>query len=135
MEYLSGMKALNIPCKLNTSGDWHLWCFNWDKNELLNSSDSIFHEYGIEKNKKLPNGEVLNVANHIRACIDMIANSEFNLAQGMRHDFICTEEYDDEVFNLVLRLKDNSNWQEIDKFMGKEYKMKWLNFKGSDINE
>lgn len=133
MEYLSGMKALNVPCQLNTSGDWHLWCFNWDDNELLNSSDSIFHEYGIEKNKKLPNGQVLNVANHIRACLDMLANGEFSLAQGMKNDFICTDEYDSEIFELVLKLKDCSNWLEIDKFMGKEYKMKWLNFKRGEL--
>ena len=23
MQYITGLYALNIPCKLNTSGDWH----------------------------------------------------------------------------------------------------------------
>lgn len=129
MQYLSGRKALNVPCNLNTTGDWHFMCFDWSNNELLNSEDSIFKDYGIEYNKKLPNGLVLNVANHIRACLDMINNSEFSQAQGMRDDYICTEEYNEEIFNLVLKLKKNSNWLDIDNFMNREYKMAWLNFK------
>ncbi len=129
MQYLSGMKALNIPCALTTTGDWHLMCFNWNENEVLNTKNSIFKNYGIERNKKLPNGQILNVANHIRACLDMISNSEFANAQGMKNDYICTNEYNNEIFKNIIKLRNQSNWNDIDQFMCKEYKLEWINFK------
>ncbi len=134
MMYVSGIHALNIECELNTTGDWHRSALNWDvlPNRIKQSGDSIFEDYGIEKDKRLSfldNKPVYNVANHIRACLDLIAEGNFATAQGMRNDFICTDEYDEEIFQKVMLLKHNQNWKKIDDFMGKEYKMKWLNFK------
>lgn len=128
MEYLTGMKALNVPCCLNTTGDWHLNCFNWNKNELVNSSSSIFKDYGIEKNKKLPNGKITNVANHIRACLDMLEQGAFTKVQGMKNDFICTDEYNEKIFSLVLKLQSSSDWVKINDFMKRECKLLWIQY-------
>lgn len=129
MKYLSGMKALNVPCSLNTTGDWHLYCYDWEQNILLDSNKSIFKDYGIELNKTLPSGEVVPVANHIRACLDMLENGDFVNLQGMKNDYICCDLYNDEIFKQVMKLRKNQNWKEIDDFMSKEYKLSWINFK------
>lgn len=34
MKYISGVPALNIPCELNTTGDWHSACNDWDNLKL-----------------------------------------------------------------------------------------------------
>lgn len=129
MYYLSGIHALNLPCKLNTCGDWHLSSLQWSNLPLLNSENSLFGDYGIEKNKIIPeHTNHFNVANHIRALLDLLEQGKFAIAQGMNKDFICNDEYTEEIFSKVVLLKTNSNWNEIDIFMGKEYFAKWLAF-------
>jgi len=48
----------------------------------------------------------------------------------MNNDFICNPKYDEEIFKKVYELKNLKHWEQIDKFMGREYAMKWLRFKG-----
>lgn len=132
--YVTGIYALNIECKLNSTGDWHRSAIRWDvlPKRLKESDVSIFVDYGIEKNKTLnflKGSPKYNVANHIRACLDLLVEGNFPTTQGMRDDFICTDEYDEEIFKKDCMLKELSNWKDIDDFMGKEYKIKWLNFK------
>ena len=134
MKYLSDMHALNIECELETCGDWHQSCMDWDNinNCLRESDDSVFGDYGIEQDKVLKflnDKPIYNVANHIRACLDLIADGNFGLAQGMREDFICTRKYDNEIFEKIMLLKSSESWEKIDAFMGKEYMMRWLNYK------
>jgi len=50
MEYITGIHALNIPCKLDTSGDWHASALKWEKISTAESKDSLFGDYGIEQN-------------------------------------------------------------------------------------
>ena len=129
MIYLSGIHALNLPCRLNTCGDWHCSALKWKDLTLLNSDNSIYKEYGIEPDRTIPehNGSYY-VANHIRAILDLLEMGAFPLAQGMRDDFICTSEYDDEIFGKVLLLNKLPHWKQIDAFMRKEYYMKWVNY-------
>ena len=130
MLYISGIHALNLPCSLLTCGDWHSTSINWQNITLLDSSKSIFLDYGIELNKTIPeNSGAYNVANHIRALLDLILAGRFNLAQGMNNNFICNDMYTEEIFDKVFLLKNESFWSEIDRFMGREYYSKWLNFK------
>lgn len=75
MEYITGFYALNLPCQLETTGDWHRHSLNWSKPNIKNSENSIFREYGIETNRDLSFAGLNskhNVANHIRACLDII---------------------------------------------------------------
>lgn len=130
MLYLSGIHALNLPCALETCGDWHTSALQWKDLRLLNSEDSLFGDYGIEKGKTVPeHRERYNVANHIRALLDILALGNFAVAQGMKDDFICNDRYTPEIFTKVWLLKNTGNWADIDQFMEKEYRLQWLNFK------
>lgn len=130
MKYVSKIYALNLSCDLKTCGDWHCSALNWENVELNESENCIWGEYGIEHNKKIPehNG-TYNVANHIRALLDMIEDLDFSNAQGMREDFICCEEYTKEIFEKVSMLFDSPNWKMIDRFMLNEYFEDWIRYK------
>ena len=129
VKYVSLIFALNIPCKLDTFGDWHMFALNWDNVKLLESTGSLWGDYGIEKSKDIPYHDgKYNVANHIRALLDLLYYQKFTVAQGMKDDFMCTDKYDEEVFGKVLMMKDLPYWDKIDKFMTKEYLGKWVNF-------
>lgn len=130
MLYLSGIHALNIPCSLNTCGDWHSSALQWTTLNLKESKDSLFGDYGIESNKTIPeHKEKYNVANHIRALLDLLEDGLFSVAQGMKNDFICTDEYDIEIFDKIYCMRRLKNWSDIDRFMEKEYLMKWVSYK------
>ena len=130
MEYISGIHALNLPCELETCGDWHTSALQWKRPLMRESNGSLFGDYGIEKNKKIQEHEKrYHTANHIRALLDLLEEGRFSIAQGMRDDFICNDKYDDEIFAKVLLLKDSPNWEDIDHFMQREYYRKWRNYK------
>lgn len=146
MIYLSGIHALNLRCNLNTGGDWHIGALKWEDLTWLESENSVFKNYGIEKGRPLTfiqdkYPDVYNIANHIRACLDLLEMGNLALPQCMRRDFIVTDEYDQEIFEHVIMLKNNVNnkewikrkitWNDIDLFMGREYEMKWIRFKKS----
>ena len=129
MLYVSGIFALNLPCSLNTDGDWHTSALNWKNVKLLDSDKMFFKDYGIERNKTIPEHDgAFCVANHIRALLDLMEQGNFAVAQGMRRDFIDTDEYDDEIFEKVKSMKSLANWEKIDAFMRREYLLKWVNF-------
>ena len=132
MLYITGIHALNLPCKLNTCGDWHSTSIDWSSPNIADSEKSIYGDYGIEKNVKinfLDSNKTYNVANHIRALLDLMLQNKFNIAQGMSHDFICNDDYTNEIFKKVSAMKQCSNWKQVDKFMSNEYMMVWLQFK------
>jgi hypothetical protein len=130
VKYLSGIHALNLPCGLLTCGDWHQSGIQWRRLPLLESEGSLFGDYGIERNKSVPeHEETFNVANHIRALLELLTQEKYSGAQGMKDDFICNEEYDAEVFRMVSKLRATGHWNKIDRFMGREYHAKWLDYK------
>ena len=135
MEYITGIQALNIPCALETTGDWHWKAISWTPLAVFSSTDSVFGDYGIEGPKPvgLLGGQEWFVANHIRACLDLIASGQFGKVQGMRHDFIGVDSYDEEIFSQVLKLKESKIWPEIEKFMENEYMMKWRRYAKSKL--
>lgn len=129
MIYVSGIHALNIPCSLETCGDWHSSALRWKDVDIRDSSKSIFGDYGIESGHRIPHHEgTYNVANTIRALLDLIDDGNFAQAQGMNSAFICNPAYDSEVFEKVYLLSSRDNWHEISAFMGREYRTKWLRF-------
>lgn len=130
MKYISLIHALNLPCKLDTCGDWHCSALNWQNISLLESDGSLFGDYGIEKNKKIPeHNDTYNVANHIRALLDLLYVGNFTVPQGMNNDFICNDKYDKEIFDKVMLMCNLLHFNKIDEFMTKEYLEKWVNYK------
>ena len=49
MKYISGVYALNLPCSLETTGDWHQSSLDWNNIPYKESDNSIFSSWGIEK--------------------------------------------------------------------------------------
>lgn len=130
MKYITGIHALNLNCSLDTCGDWHTFAIQWDNPHVLESDDSIFGDYGIEQCLSVPfNGGTWNFANTLRALLDLLAEGSYSIAQGAREDFICNEKYTEEFMDKVILMRDFPNWEGIDSFMGKEYRVDWLNFK------
>ena len=110
MLYVSLIHALNIPCLLDTFGDWHQSGIQWKTPHIFNSKNSLWGEYGIEKNKKIPEHKKrYNVANHIRALLDLLYIGNFSVAEGMKEDFICNDKYNEEIFNKVYMMRNLSH--------------------------
>ena len=131
MKYLTGIHALNLPCKLNTCGDWHCSGLRWKNLSFKESEQSVWGDYGIETHRSIPflsETNTYNVANHIRALLDLLYEGNFSVAQGMKEDFICTDEYDEEIFGKVFMLKDSSRWFLVNKFMQAEYGEQWEHY-------
>ena len=129
MQYLTGVHALNTSCSLNTCGDWHTSSLYWNRPMMAESEGSFFGDYGIEKNRKIPEyAGMVNVANHIRACLDLLYLGKYALVQDMRDGFIVTDEYDSEIFEKVCSMRVLQNWDQINQFMHREYKMAWINY-------
>lgn len=130
MKYVSGVHALNLSCSLYTCGDWHQSSLNWSQLDFRESDGSLWGNYGIEDNSHIPeNPGTHKVANHIRALLDLLHDGNTAVAQGMRDQYICNDEYTEEIFNKVMYLRVLPIWPAIDAFMGREYYIKWLQFK------
>jgi len=130
MQYISGIHALNLPCTLETCGDWHCSALRWRDITFMDTEAAFWGDYGIERGKKIPeHEETYAVANHIRALLDLLETQKFSVAQGMNNDFICNDNYTSEIFDKVSLMNGLPHWPEIDRFMGKEYYAKWLDYK------
>lgn len=130
MRYITGIHALNLPCELETCGDWHTSALRWESITFKDTNEAFFKCWGIELNKSIPEtDEVFPVANHIRALLDLLEGGKFTVAQGMREDFICNEKYTPLVFSKVFSMRCLPNWGDIDDFMRKEYRLDWLKYK------
>ncbi len=135
MKYITGQFALNLPCSLETCGDWHTSALRWDRVRMAESEGTIWGDYGIERNVSVPNHrKKYCVANHIRALLDLLYDGNFALAQGMNRDFICNDKYDEEIFEQVNILNRQDNWKDVDSFMHKEYGRKWRLWKNGRNN-
>ncbi|MCR5517246.1 MAG: hypothetical protein K6F17_01575 [Lachnospiraceae bacterium] len=129
MLYITGIHALNLPCELETCGDWHTSAIQWNNPQIRESKLMFFKDYGIETNHIIPehNGQY-NVANTIRALLDLLQEGKFSIAQGMNNEYICNDKYNQEVFSLVYSMKTLNNWIDINNFMKKEYRLSWLDY-------
>lgn len=135
MKYITGNFALNLNCpSLGTPGDWHQSALNWQNIHTENSEKSVFGDYGITPSQPIPENpdNTLPIANHIRACLDLIAAGRFSSTQGMKDNFIDNDKYTKEIFEKIFLLKFQSNWNEISEFMKKEYKLQWIKFLKGD---
>lgn len=129
MIYVSGIHALNIEDSLETCGDWHTSALSWSNLDLRDSSKSVFGSWGIELNKKVPEHEELyNVANTLRAVLDLMSDGQVGYLRNFRDDFFCTDKYNEEFFRQVILLKDNEHWSKINDLMKREFMYEWDSF-------
>jgi len=128
MIYLTGVHALNLPCDLDTCGDWHYSALKWENLTLKDSEHSTLGKYGLEYKYVKPIEKEIYVANHIRAILDFIEDGNLKYIQGFRNDFICNDKYDEVIFSKVINFHKFKNWKEINLFMSKEYGKKWIQF-------
>lgn len=135
MKYISEIFALNLfdanswDSDYFMPGDWHQSAIKWDNLRFLETEDSIFKDFGIYKNKSVPfHDGTYYVANILRACLDMLELGQFTILQGMNNNYICNEKITPILFYKVLMLRNNENWDNIKKFMHKEYGKKWRLF-------
>lgn len=111
MRYITGTHALNIPCSLDTFGDWHQSALRWVDLCVKESDSSLFDNYGIELGKHIPEHDgVYAVANTIRALLDLLEEGNFPAAQGMNENFIGNSSYDREVFEKVWQMRFLPHW-------------------------
>ena len=133
MKYISGTYSLNLICKtLGTPGDWHHSSLNWEQIPLYDSSSSIYGDFGIDSTVRIGD-TTYRLANHLRACLDLIEDGKYGAAQQMREYYLSDESLTPIVFEKVFQLKNSTRWSEINRFMGKEYGIDWLNFLESGI--
>ena len=129
MLYISGIHALNIEDSLETCGDWHTSALQWERIDLLDSDKTIFKDWGIETDKSIPEHEELyNVANTLRAILDLMVKGSTGYLKGFRDDFICTDIYNQEFFEKVVVLRDLPHWNDINNLMKREFMFEWDNF-------
>lgn len=129
MWYISGIHALNIEDSLETCGDWHTSALQWERIDLLDSDKTIFKDWGIETDKSIPEHEELyNVANTLRAILDLMVKGSTGYLKGFRDDFICTDIYNQEFFEKVVVLRDLPHWNDINNLMKREFMFEWDNF-------
>lgn len=132
MEYVTDIHALNLPSDTDTTGDWHASALQWSQLRMANSEDSVFGDWGITRDSsvRVPEheGRRFNIANHVRAVLDMIEHGRLSVAQGMRKDYIGNDAYNVEIFPRVWLLRGTDNWPNVDRFMRKEYGLAWLKF-------
>lgn len=130
MKYITGIHALNLPCSLETTGDWHTSALNWQNLKLRESNESFFGDYGIETCSIVPeNPGTYYIANTLRALLDLLIDDNIGVAQGIKDDFICNDKYTKEFFEKVIELRDMPNWKRINDLMCKEYLFEWDTFK------
>ncbi|MGI6075056.1 MAG: nucleotidyl transferase AbiEii/AbiGii toxin family protein [Pyramidobacter sp.] len=137
MRYITGLQALNLTCSLDTTGDWHQPCLDWRHLLLWDTDTAFYKDYGIEENSHVPEhpGETFKTANHIRALLDMLYARDFGNAQGMNRNFIDQPLYEGEIFAKVMKMRRLPYWNEIDRFMEREFLMRWVSFRGRSENK
>lgn len=128
--YLTGTYALNLPSVDGTPGDWHHSAIDWTlvQSMLVPVSSSLFGHLGLYE-ARVPGGRRVLAADNVRACLDLIAGGYFGSAQGMRDCFLDDPSTTPVVFEAVWgKLRGSEGWDEIDRFMGREYGCAWLDF-------
>ncbi len=133
MRYITDIHALNLPCSLGTTGDWHRFGIQWKEPRMLATEDLPWGTWGIEcdSDSNIPEHENkrFSVANHVRAIADMIALGRFSVAQGSSEDYLDGHDYDEEIVTHIAMLKDTDNWDDISRFMEQEYGETWTRVK------
>lgn len=130
MLYITGIQALNIEDSTDCCGDWHTSSQDWSNLNIVDSDKSIYKDWGIETNKKIPSrDDRYNVANTMRAILDMLQDESFlGYLRGFKDDFFCTDNCNNIFFEKVILLRDLPHWNKINHLMKMEFMWDWDRF-------
>lgn len=134
MYYITGYLAFGIPCELPTPGKWNITKSEYLDDALfksVNSEESPFGDWGIEKNKIVPHREftLFNVANHVRAYVDMLYAGEFDKLRDLFFECINNAKAREDIFMLVYgKLRKLACYREVNEFMCEEFGNAWLSY-------
>lgn len=136
MQYITGLPALNLPCSLDTVGDWHHSSYDWKNIQIRESDGSVLGKWGIEKHFVKERDEYCYTADTLRACLDLLYDECFSALTGMKEDLIDNNRYTPILFEqikiIIERLIDDNDREKaerIDAFVSKEYESDWITFK------
>ncbi len=134
MMYLTGRLAFGIPCSLDTPGDWEILDDEYatDEFKLVDSTGSPYGDWGIEQNVLVPTKEYClhNVANHVRAYLDMIYNKQFDELNLVFEKCIDNGNVRKDIFMMVLgKLRMLPDYDEYNKFMQDTFGNAWESYK------
>lgn len=130
MRYVTGMHALNLGDRSFTPGDWHFSAMDWAHPMWLDTDTSPFGMFDIAMHE-VPGLGMAPLAGHVRACLDLVEQGLFGSAQGMREHFLDNPLTDGPVMSHVMLLYGRPDWPDIDRFMGREYRCDWLDYRAS----
>lgn len=132
MKYITGTTAFCIPCDLNSPCKWNATKKDFENITLAESDDSVLKDYGIETDKIIPyhpDEELYNVANHVRAYLDLLLNGDYETLASIE----CSPDVRFEMFKQVRRLLARNDiptvaYIGIDNFMQETYGSLWRSF-------
>ena len=134
MQYLTGRLAFAIPCKLNSCGIWNISKKDFmdeEKFKLSESEGSFFGDWGIETNKLVPGREYCcyNVANHLRAYLDLLMLGEFDQLIGLYDEGIADARCRLDLFMILnSKVRRTPMWEVVKPFMSQEFGSLWDSF-------
>lgn len=134
MRYITGIIAMGTECSLNTPGLWNIPKETYLDEEIfknVESDDSPFKDWGIEKNKIIKYREfsLYNVANHVRAYVDMLYDGKFDELKDVFFEAINDSKSRLDIFMLVYgKLRHLAQFKKINKFMEEEFGNAWLSY-------
>lgn len=134
MMYITGIPAFGVMCELDTPGRWNVTKKEFLDEEMFklkNSDESPFKNYGIEENKMVPYHEfcTYNVANHVRAYLDLLYECKFDLLEDTFIECINNSKCREDIFMCVYgKLRNLAPFKEINEFMCKEFGNAWISY-------
>lgn len=134
MKYITGIIAMGTECSLNTPGLWNIPKEMYLDDEVfktVESDDSPFKDWGIETNKLVKYREfcLYNVANHVRAYVDMLYDGKFEELKDLFFEAINDSKSRKDIFMLVYgKLRHLAQFKKINEFMEEEFGNAWLSY-------
>lgn len=142
MIYLTGMISFGIPCLLDSRGTWMYSKAEFSNPEYMvsrESNESVFKDFGIEKDKIIPyygDDSLFNVANHVRAYLDILSWGQYDELKGVFYDYIFSMDCRGMIFDSVYKyLRFGKSFQDINRFMSEEFGNAWLSYVTNKIQD
>lgn len=134
MKYVSGIVAFEVPCNRNSVGTWGIPKRYYVDDTLFvlkDSENSPFGDYGIEKDKLVKHREytVFNVADHVRAYLDMLYECKFDELKGLYYECVKDLKCRSDIFTYTFyKLRNLDIFPQVNEFMYEEFGNAWHSY-------